>query len=340
MIAKINRRVKQLEKHLDIKIVYQGEEVEAVFERFFSFSFECADITLYSSERLKRYKLHYDFNNGLLRDWQDGFEVDVTDLFSCRHLRSILFAAYETRFLNSVENLPAFTIKIHKDFPTPVFCTQTGNEKKWFLINSIDIVNNSKINMEGLVSIDNTYPHQPTTAKCVFDIKKELFIWEYSFNGNKMKEAENENYYSYYKIKMADILYSYTEYRIDNPNLIEHQPLLQNMVSDMLKVLKKQKIHFFTKKRTECLTSKANFICGLFWNIKSVNNDEIIFVVCDGDTLSKEVTFNRIDRKIYASMPGSGRTKKQEMMFGHNADEEKDKFFKVIKLIEKKTRTL
>lgn len=56
MIAKINRRVKQLDKHLDIKIVYQGEEVKTIFERFAAFSFECADLILFSSEKSKWFK--------------------------------------------------------------------------------------------------------------------------------------------------------------------------------------------------------------------------------------------------------------------------------------------
>lgn len=335
MLAKINRRVKQLEKHLDIKIVYQGEEVDTLFERFSAFSFECADITLFSSEKSKRFKLHYDFTTGSLRDWKDGFEVEVTDLFSNRHLRSILFISHETLFLNVTENLSDFTIKTHQDFPTPIFCTQSGSEKKWFLIDSINVVNDSRIHMDGLVSIDNTYAHQPIKAKCVFDIKRERFLWEYTFKGSKKKEVENENYYSFYKIDMRDLLYSYTDYRINTPNLTGHTPAMQNLVKDMLKVFKKQRIYILSKKRAEWGNLKADYISGLFWNIKSVSNEEIILLACDGKTLSKEVVFNRIDRKIYAEMPGLGRKKIQEMEFTHNKDGNKDKFYKVIKLIEK-----
>ena len=88
MISIINRRVKHLEKHLDIKIVYQGEEVNTLFERFSAFSFDCADLTLYSSEKSKRIKLHYDFNTGNLTDLKNGLDIEVLDLFSSRHLRS------------------------------------------------------------------------------------------------------------------------------------------------------------------------------------------------------------------------------------------------------------
>lgn len=46
LLYRINRRVKQLEKHLDIKIVYQGEEIGTLFERFSAFSYENADIVV------------------------------------------------------------------------------------------------------------------------------------------------------------------------------------------------------------------------------------------------------------------------------------------------------
>ena len=336
MLTRINRRVKQLEKHLDIKIVYQGEEVDTVFERFFSFSFECAAVTIFSSEKSKRYKLHYDFNNGSLTDLEDGLEVEVIDLFSSRHLRSILYIAHETMFLNATENLSDFTMKIHRDFPTPIFCTQIGSEKKWFMIESIDVVNDSKIYMDGLFSIDDTYTHQPTKAKCVFDIKRKCFSWEYTVKGRKKKEVEDEHYYSWYKIKMRDLLYSLTELRIDNPECKDQTPAMQCMVNDMLKVFKKQKIHIFSKKRAGWGNLKAEYICCVFWNIKSVSNEEIVLLACDGNTLSKEVVFNRTDRRIYAPMPRLGRNKMQEMEFPINSNKEKEKFFKVIRSIEKK----
>ena len=336
MISIINRRVKHLEKHLDIKIVYQGEEVNTLFERFSAFSFDCADLTLYSSEKSKRIKLHYDFNTGNLTDLKNGLDIEVLDLFSSRHLRSILFTAHETLFLNTKETLSGFTIMFHKEYPDPIFCTQIGSEKKWFLIDSIDIVSNSKIYMGGLLSIDNTYAHQPIKAKCVFDIKKKLFIWEYSFEGKKRNEVGDEYYYSFYRIKMRDILYSYTDFRIDNPDFNEHTPLMQDIVTDMLKKLKKQKIYIFSKNKAEWGNLKADYICGLFGNIKSINGDEIVLLACDGDSLSKEVVFNRIDRKIYASMPGLGRKKMQEMEFTHNKNGNKDIFYKVIRMIERR----
>ena len=60
ILARINRRVKHLEKHLDIKIVYQGEEIETLFERFSAFSNDYADIILYSSEKSKRVSGQYE----------------------------------------------------------------------------------------------------------------------------------------------------------------------------------------------------------------------------------------------------------------------------------------
>ena len=328
VLAKINRRVKQLEKHLDIKIVYQGEEIETLFERFSSFSNNNADIVLYSSEKSKRYRLHYDFNYGSLTELKTDVEIEIVDLFSNRHLRSILFIGYETLILNS-ELLSTFSCKIHKDFPTPLCCTENGSDKKWFLIDSVDILGDSKVRMEGLLSIVNTIVHQPIKASCVFDITKEQFAWEYIIDGKKKKEVENENYYSWYKIKMSDILYAYTEHKIDKTTPE------QGLVNDILKVFKKQKIYILSKKKAEWGNLKKDYILALFWGIKTVNDEEIVLLACDGESLAKEVTFNRIDRKIYASMPGIGRKKIQEMEFTHNRDGNKDKFYKAIKLIER-----
>ena len=329
LLAKINRRVKHLEKHLDIKIVYQGEEIETLFERFSAFSNDNADIILYASEKLKRIKLHYDFNTGNLTDLKTGSEIEIMDLFSNRHLQSILFIAHESLFLNSEKKLSAFSNKIHKDFPVPLCCTENGPDKKWFLIESLDVVGNSKVCMKGLLSVVNTVVHQPIKASCVFDITKELFTWEYFIEGKKNKEVENEKYYSWYKIKMSDILYAYTELKIDKTTSE------QGLVNDMLKVFKKQKIFILSKKKFEWGSLTKNYILALFWGIKTVNDEEIVLLACDGESLNKEVHFNRIDRKIYASMPVIWRKKMQELEFTHNRDGNKDKFYKAIKLIER-----
>ena len=135
---------------------------------------------------------------------------------------------------------------------------------------------------------------------------------------------------------MSDLLYALTDLRIDNPERKDQTPAMQCMVKEILKVFKKQKIHIFSTKRAEWGNLKAEYICCVFWNIKSVSNEEIVLLACDGDTLSKEVVFNRTDRRIYAPMPGLGRKKMQEMEFPVNSNKEKEIFFKVIRLIEKK----
>ena len=103
----------------------------------------------------------------------------------------------------------------------------------------------------------------------------------------------------------------------------------------MLKVFKKQKIFILSKKKFEWGSLTKNYILALFWGIKTVNDEEIVLLACDGESLNKEVHFNRIDRKIYASMPVIWRKKMQELEFTHNRDGNKDKFYKAIKLIER-----
>ena len=226
-----------------------------------------------------------------------------------------------------------FATKFHKDYPQPVFCTEAAGEKKWFSIESLEVVRNTKIKMEGLLSIEDTYIHQPIIARCEFDIKRKRFYWVYKLDGKLKKDADDENYYSWYKLKMSDILYCFTEWKIDYPG-----PKEPTIVYEMLRLLKKQKFLFvLSNKRTAFSKLGENIINALFWGIKSISNDEIVFLACDGKTLSREITFNRNDRKLYAMALGFRRKGKEEFEFPNNKDDCKDKFYKVIKLIEKQS---
>ena len=66
LLTYINRRVKQQEKHLDVRVNHMGEEVDTSFSRFSSISSDEADIELVSKN--KKLALHYDFNTGTLTD--------------------------------------------------------------------------------------------------------------------------------------------------------------------------------------------------------------------------------------------------------------------------------
>ncbi len=332
ILAYINRRVKQQEKHLDVKVNFKDQEVDTLFSRFSSFSSDRADIELGSTN--KKLVLHYDFNTGSLTDAKEGTDVDINDLFSSRHLRSLLFTAHKECFLKTADNSSHdFVTKFHNDYPQTVFCIENAGEKKWFSIESIDIIRDAKIKMAGLLSIEDTYVHQPIIARCEFDISRNKFNWEYKLDGKLKKETEDKNYYSWYKLKMSDVLYCFTEWKIDNPG--PNEPAIAH---EMLRIFKKQKFLFIlSQKRTAFSKLGENIINALFWDIKSISNDEIVFLACDGKSLSREITFNRNDRRIYAIVSGLGRKKQLEFEITNNNDGQK--FFKVIKLIEKRFGT-
>ena len=334
LLTYINRKVKRQEKHLDIKVNLNGEEVDTLFSRFSLFSSDSADIELGSTN--KKLVLHYDFNTGSLIEAKEGTDVDINDLFSSRHLRSLLFTAHKECFLKTADNCSQdFATKFHKEYSQPVFCIETAGEKKWFSIESIDVVRDAKIKMAGLLSIEDTYVQQPIIARCEFDIIRKNFSWEYKLNGKLKKETEDENYYSWYKLKMSDVLYCFTEWKIANP--APNEPAI---VYEMLRSLKKQKFIFvLTNKRTAFSKLGENIINALFWDIKSISNDEIVFLACDGKTLLREITFNRNDRKIYAMASGLRRKAKEEFEFTNNQDSSENKFLKVINLIEKELGT-
>ena len=332
LLAHINRSIKRQEEHLDIKVSINDEEIDTLFSRFSSFSLDDADIELVSSN--KKIVLHYDFNTGSLTERNGGATVDVYDLFGGRHLRSLLFTAHKEAFLKTRDsNNPDFTTKLHKDYPQPVFCIDAPGGKKWFSVESIEVIRDAKIKMEGLLSIENTYAHQPIKASCEFDISRKKFSWKYKVDGKVKNETNEESYYSWYKLRINDILYCFTEWKIENSNSSE-----PTLVDEMLNVLKKHQFLFVSEKKTSSLQEMAgSIIDALFWNIKSISDDEIVFLACDGNTLSREISFNRNDRKIYATVPRWGK-KKQEFGFAKK-DGTKSRFFKMIRLIEKSNLT-
>ena len=133
LLTYINRKVKRQEKHLDIKVNLNGEEVDTLFSRFSSFSSVSADIELGSTN--KKFVLHYEFNTGSLTETKGRTDVDINDLFSSRHLRSLLFTAHKESFLKTRDyNSSDFTTLFHKYFSQPVFCIENAGEKKWFSI--------------------------------------------------------------------------------------------------------------------------------------------------------------------------------------------------------------
>ena len=338
LISYINRKVKKIEKHLDIKLNIQDEVITTLFKQFISFSYDNADFVLCSAEKPKKHILHYDFNTGHLTDTKSGEEIEIEDRFSRRHLCSILFSAHKVLFLKSSNNVSPLTEKIHKENPVPIMVTEFGNGKKWFSIESIDVVTDSHINMKGLLSIDKNDIHQPVKAACVFNIKKAIFKWEYKLYGEQNKEKEAEKYYSWYRIKMRDVLYAYTEVIIKQRLNIKCHTPTQALEHDMLSILKIERIHFFTKREPGRSYLKIDYICGLFWGIKVITEKQIVLLACDGKTLSKEIIFERINRNIYADIPGSGRKRCLEMLISQNDKMSYEKFYKVIRLIEKRLK--
>ena len=76
ILAYINRRVKNQEKHLDIKLNFKGKEIDTIFSRFSSFSPNDTNIELATSN--KKFVIHYDFNTG--RPTEEGTDIDVNEV--------------------------------------------------------------------------------------------------------------------------------------------------------------------------------------------------------------------------------------------------------------------
>lgn len=295
-ISNINRKVKHLEKHLEVIIHYQDEEVPTVFERFENYSHEEADLVLYSKDKAKRYKLNYNFSNGILKDVKSDTQIEITDLFSNRHLRSILYAGREaiiSQDKNIADSFSIFFRKIDKreqNSDIPVMSIEhAGCQKRWFMISTIHIMTPTQIEMEGLLSIVvGDYFMLPVNAKCKYNIKSDRYTWSYTKDGKGNTESFKGGHpYSTGSVNFCDILYAYTEYLLCNESddIISSKYPEQTLLCR--KIFKNQKIMLYSKN------PNFTFLSAIFYDIKSISENEIVFRVCDGNSLLTEISYDR-----------------------------------------------
>ena len=346
-IALINRKVKQLEKHLDIVINYNKEDVATVFEKFTTFSVEEATFVLHSAENAKRYYMKYSFISGEISDTKSEVNVCINDLFSNRHLRSILFAAKEAQILQDEKLRESFILfflignkRIHNT-NVPVLSievdTEQGHQKRWFMISKLNVTTRC-IEMEGLLSIvDYGNFHQPVIATCKYDMSKRLFTYHYMFERQEMTDCYEGTEYSASTTSISTILYSYTEFKMENEGNNLPQSNYPELSLACRKVFKGKQLHLFSELRGAL--ELWEIIEATFYDIKSINENEIVFRVCDGESLLSDLYYDRNRQKIMAYQTpcrSYGRRRKISYKFSDSpALSGQVQFDKAIKMIEK-----
>lgn len=341
-ISSLNRRVKQLEQHLEIKICVQGETVETVFERFTSYTEREAEFILCSRDKAKRYKMTYSFVTRELHEEKTGAEVEVADLFSNRYLRSILFVGKEVLTQQSMEE-NSFSKFFHdhckKKKLVPILCVNHGlgsNQIRWMYISSIKVTIRN-IEIDGLLSIvGKDYFHQPLVAKCKIDYNKENYTWKYALDGEKRNETFEGSLYKH-DVTISGILFLYMEYLMLNEDVDLIFSDYPELTMQCREIFKNARINL-TSEKTDPMGLWVLYRF-LFHNIKEITDEEIVFEGCDGDSLDAELIYNRKTGVINAYYkPSANSPKRCKMAFkfhDNDAQNGEKKFRKVIRLIER-----
>lgn len=175
-LKSFNKAVRSLEKHREITIVYDGEKVNTVFERYLECNGDFAEFILHSYDKHRRYKIHCDFFKGKLFEASTGKEIVVKDIFSARYLRGLIFAGQEVLIQRDNSRKGSFTAYFHKRSSSlkyvPVMVTELSGDyiKKWQHVGKID-VSPEFIRIEGLMTVHNTELVASIPVKAVSSIQ-------------------------------------------------------------------------------------------------------------------------------------------------------------------------
>lgn len=286
-IKDLNKRVFDMEQYFDIKIIHGSEERDTVFEKFISFTKEQARFILKDKKVSAKYNILYSFTQGELITENEGEKVAITDLFSNRHLRSILFAGREV--LEEQDNTQSETfidffrkhLKKANYLRTPIICMENKStyQKWWMMVSNVLSIKSSQIEMQGLLSLAGDNFRQPTLATCVYDTRNEELSCKYFVKG----EMTNEMFKAY-MVNMAtttnisQFFYAYTRYKISKE--INNIPNCKFTELSLIcrEIFNGKTLNLYSDDRIW----GENYLNVIFYDIKSINPKTIVFRVCDG----------------------------------------------------------
>lgn len=335
LLISMNRGIKKYQSHLEIIILEDGLPLETTFYRVSDF---CDNIIYFSLKAItgNQIKLSYSFDTGKLKYAKDDSEAIIEDLFSNRHLRAILFYAWDFKY-NHENELDEFNALMHKRCPVPILRTSLFGDyqDKWFKVDSVSIETNT-IHMSGILSIcGSDYFGQPIIATCVHYYKEQTYKWKYKMAGvcinNKCRESNKSHattdpsVSNLFRIKaeLDNMLYCQNE-RQDEYN---------ELTRSILKKLKNYEFHVFSPKINGM--GQWKMLCFIIKRIVEVNDAEIVFEIWDMESPSSILVYDRTYHGLYRNKRKTYLKKKTEFEFTHNSNGNTDKFFNVIRLIEK-----
>lgn len=337
LISKLNRGIKRYEKDLEIIIIENGSPLETEFYRVCDFN---GDVILFAlrSAPGKLVNLSYSYSTGKLQYEKDCSDVVIGSLFSNRHLRSILFYAWDFRYCQENE-LDEYNTLMHKKYPVPVLRTSTsgdGNEKKDFKIDGVTITGNT-IKLSGILSVkDRDYFDQPIIASCIHNLKNDTYKWSYQVAGIMVSRVCSECVESTYVTdpSCGNLLRIHAE--LANNHYLQSEngyDQYEELTKCILRKLKNFEFHICSTKANRMgLYEMLRFIIK---RIEEINDSEIVFEVCDLNIPSMTLVYDRTFGGVYLKKKNTYSMNKPDYEVAHNQDGNTDKFLGVIKLVEK-----
>ena len=346
-LSLLNKNVKKYEKHLEVNLSVNGENVPATFLRFTEYSLNVVSFIIKGNEKgSKSYTFKYDFKTGTIVCTNTEGEVAVSDLLSKRHLCYILFYAREFALMET--EMSPLTQLIHKTYPVPVFLTSLTSIRNVHLMQNkrmkIDHVlqcNESGIVVDGLLAFTDYEDFQlPILARCKYTFSGKNFTWTFVLNGKKtvITKQDSQEYNS--PLFMPRSILNVAS-RLRMQELYEEKTytscLLYNVSQKIAKIWNEKELLLCTKKPGRM--GIPNFFHTQFICLSLVTDKEISFSVCESNTPETCLTYDRQQESFTANFyDADGRKKEQSLTFPN--DKEKNIFQKVLNIIEKNIKII
>lgn len=316
-LSLLNRRSKQYAKHLDVNLSVDGIAIHSSFERFSAYELDQVAFTIIETEGVKhKFNFTYDFITGNLTCINRKEHIEIADLFSNRHLQSLLFFAREFAFLES-DDIDLLTRRIHEKIAVPEMWTESSLSplRKKLKVDRILVCDDRKIIVDGVLSMSNYDTFWlPFYAKCTFTLNRfgdTLFTWRYLVDG-KITTVEEREFSGHGTLIMPSTI-SYEKTRLHIQGTADKTPQ-QQLDAELARITQgKSFILYSAKPGRMGLTDLKECV---LYGIYSINDQELNFLVCDGGTASKVLTYNKDAKKIFISeRRGSKLVNKREYVF-------------------------
>lgn len=249
-----------------------------------------------------------------------------------------MFCSWDFKYRFEHE-LDEYNALMHKRCPVPILRTSLSGsdyQKKYFKIDSVTIGNNA-IRMSGILSIcGRDYFGQPTITTCVNRFKNNAFKWSYEVTGVEIKKESIEHTDSIATTDPFDGNLFRIQAELDNNNYCIKENECDEyyeLTKSVLRKLKNFKFHVFSKKVNNM--GLWHVLCFIIKRIVEVNEAEIVFEICDMDSPSSILVYDRMFHGLYRKKRKVYSKEKAEFEFTHNSNGNTDKFYNVINYIEK-----